>query len=92
MRSDTDPEIQAYWYGYESRALPMPDGSIRMFRQRRIYWGSFDFLAENLCTEERLIEIVVNGAAESGRDIDDYFGDSMAWMEREYHYIHGVLY
>ena len=92
MSSDTDQNIQAYWYGFESRCLTMPDGSVRMFRQQRIYWGSYDFLIENLCTEERMIEILVEGSTEAGRNIDEYFGDCVAWMEREYHYIHGELY
>ena len=87
-----DPEVKAYWEEFETRVLPMPDGSVRAFRQKRIYWGSFDFLVIHMCSEKQLVKLAVKDAEENNADLDENFGNCIAWMEREYHRIHDMPY
>ena len=86
------PHGSDYWEAFETRVLPMPDGTFRPFRQKRIYWGSFDFIVMHWCSEKQLVKLAVKDAEEKDEDLDRNFGNCIAWLEREYHRIHDIPY
>lgn len=75
----------AYWQVPEERTVDHPDGSTKLVKMSRAYWGCFDFLVEEVgIAQEKLVELAEQKAKFQGLGFDKVFPDAMAYMDQEY--------
>ena len=78
----TEKEIESL-LEEETRNITMPNGDIQPFTAFKLFWITLNYLTKYRgYTEERLVELAVINAKETGRTFDQSFTNSIAYMHK----------
>lgn len=79
------------WLTFETRQIPMPDGTTRPFTHFKLMWRSYDYLI--VCgkfTGKQLVEQTIQTAKEMNYTFEEAFPNVLSYLHRRLRKAQGI--